>query len=125
MKLGICKLCKNEKLLAESHIFPEFFYGPTYDEKHRFVSITTHPQHKPKLIQKGFWEHLLCEACEQQISRYETYAANILTNCDTYRTKDNKAIVIPNLNYKLFKLFGLSLIWRSHISNNHVFKLVK
>lgn len=125
MKFGTCKLCLNEKLLAESHIFPEFFYEPTYDEKHRFVSMTTHPRHKPKLTQVGFREPLLCKDCEQHINRYETYSANILRSCDNYRTKDNKAIVIPNYNYKLFKLFGLTLIWRSHVSSNYIFGSVK
>ena len=125
MKLGNCKLCLNEKPLVESHVFPEFFYEPVYDEKHRFISVTTHPRHKPKLLQKGFWEHLLCKDCDGQISRYETYAANILRRCDDYRTRDDTAIVIPNFDYQLFKLFGLSLIWRSHISSNHMFKLVR
>lgn len=36
-----CKLCLKEKELMFSHIIPEFFYEPMYDEKHRFMQIST------------------------------------------------------------------------------------
>jgi hypothetical protein len=125
MELGTCKLCQQEKLLAKSHIFPESLYEQTYDEKHRFVSVTTHPNHKPKLIQQGFWEYLLCLECEAKINNYEDYSVSLLKDADKYRTPDNKAILIPNFDYLRFKLFGLSLIWRSHLSKHHIFKPVK
>jgi len=55
--------------------------------------------------------------CEKHINNYETYSADLLRDVDNYRTIDNQAIEIPGFDYKKFKLFGLSLIWRSHISN--------
>jgi hypothetical protein len=110
-----------EKDLAHSHIFPEFFYGPTYDETNRFVSLSTHPRHKPKLFEKGLREYLLCRECEAQFSRYESYAASILRTAGEYRTPDNHFIVIPDFDYAHFKLFGLSLIWRFHVSGLHMF----
>ena len=30
-----CRLCKNDEPLQNSHVIPEFLYGPSYDEKHR------------------------------------------------------------------------------------------
>ena len=97
------------------------FYEPTYDETNRFVSLSTHPRQKPKLFEKGLREYLLCEACEAQFSRYESYAASILRKAGDYRTPDNHFIVIPDFDYARFKLFGLSLIWRFHISRLHMF----
>jgi hypothetical protein len=110
MKPGSCRLCLIDKDLAHSHIFPEFFYEPTYDETNRFVSLSTHPRQKPKLFEKGLREYLLCEECEAQFSRYESYAASILRKAGDYRTPDNHFIVIPDFDYARFKLFGLSLI---------------
>jgi hypothetical protein len=121
MKLGSCKLCLVEKDLAHSHIFPEFFYEPTYDETNRFVSLSTHPRHNPKLFEKGLREYLLCKDCEAQFSRYESYAASVLRKAGDYRTVDNHFIVIPDFDYARFKLFGLSLIWRFHVSRLHMF----
>jgi len=121
MKFGICKLCLVEKDLAHSHIFPEFFYEPTYDETNRFVSLSTHPRHKLKLFEKGLREYLLCEECEGQFSRYETYAASILRKAEDFRTPDNHFVVIPDFDYTRFKLFCLSLIWRFHVSSLHMF----
>jgi hypothetical protein len=106
-------------------VLPEFFYEPTYDDSHTFISVSSHPQQKPKPFQKGLREHLLCIECEGQLSRYETYAVSILRKADHYRKHGNRVIEIPNFNYTYFKLFGLSLIWRSHVSTRHMFGAVK
>jgi len=98
MKFGSCRLCLVEKDLAHSHIFPEFFYEPTYDDTNRFVSLSTHPRHKPKLFEKGLREHLLCEKCEAQFCRYESYAASILRKAGDFRTSDNRFVVSLILN---------------------------
>jgi len=34
-----CKICCQQKELRDSHIIPEFFYKPMYDDKHRFNVI--------------------------------------------------------------------------------------
>jgi len=114
-----------EKSLAHSHVFPEFFYEPTYDETKRFVSLSTHPRHKLKLFEKGLREYLLCQQCEGQFSRYETHAACVLRTAIDSRASNSRFVVVPTYDYKLFKLFGLSLIWRFHIAESHMFADVK
>jgi hypothetical protein len=121
MKFGTCKLCLEIKDLMHSHVFSEFLYEPIYDDAHKYISVSSHPHHKTKPFQIGMREYLLCKECEGQIGVYENYAANILRQADKYRTSDGRAIVIPNFNYSSFKLFGLSLIWRSHITSIHMF----
>jgi hypothetical protein len=121
MKIGDCKLCQQHRPLAHSHVFPEFFYEPTYDENHRFISVSTHSRQKPKPFEKGLREYLLCLECEARINHFETYAASILRASENYRNVDGSAIEIPDFDYPRFKLFGLSLIWRSHISGLHFF----
>jgi hypothetical protein len=120
-----CKLCLQEKKLARSHVLPEFFYQNVYDKLHRFASVSSHPRQKTKLFEIGYRERLLCTDCEGQLSRYESYAAGILRNADDYRLPNTKVIKIPNFDYRLFKLFGLSLIWRCHASSLHTFQKVR
>lgn len=125
MKLGNCRLCQQPRELQFSHIFSEFLYEPAYDDNHQFISVSMHPRQKRKPLQKGFREYLLCQQCEQTLANYENYSATLLRNADAYRSKNNKEIVIPNFDYRKFKLFGLSLLWRSHISKLYFFQQVK
>ena len=49
---GTCKLCLKENVkLCESHIIPEFFYIPLYDETHRYRILSTMKKHNPKFYQ--------------------------------------------------------------------------
>jgi hypothetical protein len=125
MKRGNCKLCLQTKELMHSHILSEFLYEPTYDDAHRFISLSSRPWQKTRPFEKGLREYLLCKECEGQLSRYETYAASILRTAGTYRVPRSRVIEIPTFDYKYFKLFGMSLIWRCHISQLHMFRAVK
>lgn len=52
--MAICKLCKNERELQESHIVPEFMYRPLYNEKHKTVGyLLGRGKPKPQFVQKG------------------------------------------------------------------------
>jgi hypothetical protein len=124
MKFGTCKLCLEDKELIHSHVFSEFLYEPTYDEGHKYISVSSHPHHKTKPFQVGLREYLLCRNCEGKIGAYEGYAAGILRQTHKYKTSDGRAIVIPDFDYTSFKLFGLSLIWRCHITSLHMFSEV-
>lgn len=125
MKRGNCKLCLQTKELLHSHILSEFLYEPTYDDAHKFMSLSSHPLQKTRPFQKGLREYLLCKECEGQLARYESSAANILRIAGDYRTPDARVIEIPSFDYQNFKLFGMSLIWRCHISELHMFRAVK
>jgi hypothetical protein len=121
--LGECKLCQQHKTLINSHIFPEFFYKSLYDEKHRAVYLTSNPGEKERYLQKGLREYMLCEECELRLSKYERYAADILRSLDSYPTIIDlyKNVTV---DYKIFKLFQLSLLWRSGVSKREEFSQV-
>jgi len=104
-----------------SHVFSEFLYEPTYDGAHKYISVSSHPYHKTKPFQIGMREYLLCKECEGKINVYETYSSKLLRQGDKYKASDGRAVVIPDFDYSSFKLFGLSLIWRSHITSIHMF----
>jgi hypothetical protein len=126
-----CKLCDEEKVLRNSHIIPEFFYTPIYDEKHKLHMLSTDPKKKNKWEQKGLREYLLCDDCEQLF--HETYIRELfygsqkVWTTDHWKTEDlngKSFIRIDNVDYKKFKIFQLSVLWRASIASGDFFKTV-
>ena len=122
-----CKLCHENKELCESHIIPEFLYGGLYDaEKHRFVQISGEGESESnKIFQKGLREPMLCKDCELKLSQWEDYAKRVIfggEELEQERFKD--FLVVRGVDYKKFKLFMLSLIWRAGASARKEFSNV-
>ena len=120
-----CNLCGNDRELKNSHIIPEWVYTDLYDEKHRFnVLATTKIKPRP-LEQKGIREKLLCNDCEQKFSKYEKYAREVIRGGESVLVqKYQNKILVSDINYTLFKLFQISVLWRAGISNNEMFSKV-
>jgi hypothetical protein len=115
-----CKLCHTETKLRNSHILPEFFYLPLYDDLHRAVSVPS--DGKEKLVQKGVREYLLCQECETKFSRYEGYAAKLLQEISSFsRDPSGLFVYSDGIDYKKFKLFQLSILWRAGVSQKKMF----
>ena len=100
-------------------------YKSMYDENNRLHCISSIPNKANTQRQKGEWEWLLCFDCEQHISKYERYASLLLKGGTEIGIREGKGVIeISNINYKLFKLFQLSIIWRASISTRPIFKEV-
>lgn len=116
-----CKLCLKGPPV-KSHIIPEFMYEGSglYDEKHRFFIIEKSgeiPKFQQK--QKGLTERLLCQRCETKISRWEGYARRTIYGPRDPRkisTSPERVALFDDVDYKRFKLFLLSILWRMSIS---------
>lgn len=109
-----------------SHIIPEFMYSSLYDDKHRFHEISDDINKKNSFLQKGIRERLLCNQCEQHLSKYESYACQALSpGYDLKVQNEGKLIRISGFDYKNFKLFALSILWRAGISNLDIFDQVR
>ena len=117
-----CHLCNKDKDLRKSHILPEFVYKTLYDDKHKFhVLSNSENRLKPK-EQKGIRERLLCDACEQKLSINEKYTSEALLGGVPIMVRDvDNLIEISELNYKKFKLFQLSILWRASIASHKIF----
>lgn len=107
-----CALCQQNKPLRNSHIVPEFMYGDFYDPKHRFHVHSTDLKQLPIQHQKGLRVEMLCDTCEGKFSRYENYAASKFYRPAVAVMKANPSFLRLPLEYPLFKLFMLSLLWR-------------
>ena len=121
-----CALCLNDRPLCESHIIPEFVYQSLYDEKHRFHVVSSQPDERARYKQKGLKESLLCENCEAQFSRYEGYAKLVLRGgVPLNARREGSLIILSGIEYRAFKLFQLSILWRAGVSKSDFFEKVQ
>ena len=110
---SICALCGRPAILKQSHIVSEFLYKLLYDSKHRLNVLSTGKPPKRHFEQKGVREKLLCDRCEAQFSIYEDYARSVLFG----GKKIEVSMANPKgfefrVDYRKFKLFELSILWR-------------
>ncbi len=136
VKKNLCKLCLKEPAISGSHIIPEFNYTPLYDTKHKLIKVSTNEKRKPEFLQKGVRESLLCDSCENKIGRWEDYAKRTLYGGhnptivnQTYQNLlsndgKTKCTLVKGVDYKTFKLYLLSLLWRYSISKLPEFGLI-
>jgi hypothetical protein len=119
-----CKLCDKVTKLCHSHIIPEFFYKSIYNEDNTFKSLRIGDNKKSERTeQKGLREYLFCKNCEGLF--HERYTANVLYNKGKSGITLKKTGVSKNVSYsqyegfdyKSFKLFLSSIIWRISISS--------
>ncbi len=121
-----CALCLEDKELQKSHIFPEFLYAKIYDPGHKYFAISLSSEERNKLRRKGTYELLLCDSCEKRIGVFEDYAAKILNGGAEIGIEHQKdRMLIHNVDYLKFKLFQVSLIWRSGVSSLPEFSGIK
>jgi hypothetical protein len=74
---------------------------------------------RTRYIQKGFREKLLCADCEGLLAnRYEAYFAKLWYIQKPLPPSTNLArIELGGIDYSLFKLFHLSILWRASVSS--------
>lgn len=119
-------MCGESKSLCNSHILPEFLYRLAYDEKHRLAAISLGENGRVETIQKGWRERLLCGRCEQRLSLWERYASQVLFYDSERSAKEvGDEVQVFGIDYSQFKLFGLSVLWRSSVSSLPAFRAVQ
>lgn len=120
----VCALCRTNSDLQNSHIIPEFFYRLIYDAKpRRFHVVSANPSEREQFVQKGLRESLLCRACEQKLGRWEHLTkASFVDGKGLQFAQGAGRVHLRGLDYKTFKLFLLSLLWRMSVSSLPFFK---
>ena len=77
-------------------------------------------------MHKGFYEKLFCRECEDVLKKYEDYGKHILyDNIKPNIRRLKSAINTDDYDYKLFKLFILSLLWRSSVATLSMFNSIR
>jgi len=121
-----CKLCQKERKLCKSHIIPKFFFRRMKDEKGRMLFIPTSEDSSVQYKQDGVYEKMLCHDCEAYLSAFERRASGVFyKNMEYFDTDAQNKIRVVNLEYKEFKLFQLSVLWKAGVAKNRFFNNVR
>lgn len=112
----VCRLCKKDEPLRDSHIFSEWLYKPLYNENHRFFVLSTDTNKRRRTRPKGIYEKLLCGDCEGRLSVWERIAHDVFYSTPLELIEDHRKFVFSGVPYAPFKLFGMSLLWRASIT---------
>jgi hypothetical protein len=115
-------LCHEERELRNSHVIPEFMYLDMYDDIHRAIKVESDPETGERFLQKGEREHLFCDTCEARLSRFERYCSPIVKSLYLLKVEEEDGTyLVRGVDYKLFKLFQLSLLWRASVASVAMF----
>src|SRR5687767_3614741 len=105
-----CRLCREDRKVLRSHVIPEFFYTPLYDDRRRLHQRNRHSA-DVRFSQKGHREPLLCEECETRFSRHEKYFKEAWYDHGILPSKPDTTIeLLTGLDYAPFKLCLLSIL---------------
>ncbi|MCG6142672.1 hypothetical protein [Leptospira mtsangambouensis] len=122
-----CALCDQEGLLRNSHIISDTLFDGTYDQLHRIMPIHEGEETQLRFQQQGFREKLLCDKCEQKLSRWENILKKeliALDGADTNRLeiiRENGKKKVTKIAYDEFKKAILSILWRMSICKDPFF----
>lgn len=124
MKIGICKLCRNEKELRKSHVIPRSVFKRALKE-FTYARMLDHKNNKVVNTQDQWATYLLCADCEHQLNiSFEKYSLGALRGeirgVKHQEKKDYLQIV--NIDQKRLILYMISILWRALESDHRVFK---
>lgn len=127
--MAFCKLCGKEKKLIRAHIIPDFMYDEikkVNDNKINMIRVSggEKPEIRTKRhIATEYDPSILCAECDNGIlARYEKYAHSVLytgknLSFEAFKTTDGiEYFEAKGVDYNLFKLFILSILWRMSIT---------
>lgn len=81
---------------------------------------------KRRKIQKGLWEHLLCEDCEQYLNQNFDHPFHHFWSAPDRFPKSlrQEYVTVNGIDYCNAKRFLLSVLWRAHVSKNQIISAV-
>jgi len=122
----ICKLCHSEEKLQNSHVISEFLFKPLYNDENKFMGVTGVGNKGWRPLQKGLREKLFCTGCEGLLNdKYEKpfYKEWIVSNKLPNPFNFDHPIIV-SVDYRSFKLFHLSILFRASVSTLPTFSKV-
>lgn len=125
-----CRFCGLDKKLIRAHIIPGAFFRRLRDGQEPPRMLTSKEGEYPKRMPIGEYDpDILCDDCERQFSEWDGYAQELLGE----EPKGSSPIVvdgttvayeIKEYNYRLLKLFFVSLLWRASVSARKFYKRI-
>lgn len=120
-----CPLCREVKDLVISHVIPNTFFKRLKKVKGTAIQSDVRPETPIVRVQESWSEKSLCVECEALTNEFDTYIAAFTYNPMRVGVKVDRSSLryrtYANLNYKKFRLFQLSLLFRASISKHIAF----
>jgi hypothetical protein len=128
-----CRFCNQEKpALAKAHIIPRSFFKSVRGKgKYSVEMRVSEKAVKEKYHQAGNYDsRILCEECERKFSLYDAHGHSVFTKVfeerRIYRDPAGRdcAYFLPDVDFRLLKLFVLGVLWRASVSSLDLFSNV-
>ena len=129
-----CKFCFKDKKPVDAHIIPRCFFETMRirGDNRSFQLLSNTKNEHPRKSRIGLYDNnILCKECENIFHDYDDYACKtLLSDIDKYdhilNPHNEKEIgyKLDNINYKILKLFFISVLWRASVSEKKEFSAV-
>jgi len=126
----VCRFCNIERPLIKAHIVPEGFFRVLRDGSGVPELHTNKRGAYPKRAPVGVYDKsILCRNCDNVFSPWDNHAQHVLLHnfSDTmafYSGPTKVGWKIDRFDYRRFKLFFISLLWRASVSTHQFYQRV-
>lgn len=124
--VAACALCAEHKTLRKSHIIPNSVFRRIKQAQNsgQLIQLDNSEDGPVRRSQDTWPEYLLCADCERIIGGYESYGLQLLRVCSGSAEDHAGGVTFRAHDYRRFKLFLTSILWRAAVSKQEVFAKV-
>lgn len=122
-----CALCVAQKPLRRSHIIPNAVFRRIKQAQNsgQLIQMDDSENAPVRRSQDTWSERMLCADCERIIGGYESYGLELLRVRNGSSVEDHAGgVTFRAHDYRRFKLFLTSILWRAAVSSQEVFAKV-
>lgn len=124
--MPLCSYCKIRPASVKAHIIPQSFFVEHLGEGEIPRLLSTSEKHYPKKSPIGEYDtDILCEPCEQTFSVVDDYGYEFFHQNGSrqiiHEGTEAEAYVYRDVDYRLLKLFLLSVLWRASVSKRNFY----
>jgi hypothetical protein len=126
----VCRWCNTEQRLIRAHIIPEGFFRAVGQGPQPLEVLSNTPGARPKRAPIGVYDtNILCGPCDNIFSPWEQHAQEVLLRdfsdeAAVYHEGRKIAWTINKFDYRILKLFFMSLAWRASVSTHDFYQRV-
>lgn len=113
---GKCKLCGSLGQLRRSHVVARTLFKPIRDPHSLQMWKFSATFSRGKPVQHGHREYMLCNDCEQRFGALENCYKKLNLVGQMHINSMHATTGVFSVDYKRFKLFFLSVLWRASIA---------
>jgi len=123
-----CALCFGQNRLEKSHIIPNSFFK-RIKPNGRAVEIHPYSPKSIRTVQNSWYEELLCRKCEALIGEWERYSIGVILTPEVFNVRKEISSKLNEkwfgVDYKKFRLFQLSILFRSSVARGEAWANVR